>query len=481
MTTQMQSAQKTKKDNSKKGVVVNAGELEAPMLAELAAKGELPEVQDRLPEKGDVMVEPVVSELGQYGGSMVITTHDSAHWIWGPFTEQSLFRFKMDGSGEVEANICKNFYSNDDATVWTVELREGMKWSDGEQLTADDFEFYYNHMSVPALNEDRTPVAADDENYYNAFTTKPYRAYYVLVDGKNYWAEFEKIDDYKFTFTFASSKPNFAEAVAIDNKWAVAPKHFFKNIVSRKDGVTDDPAFPFITEEEAIANANEILGKDFDSYTRMSKTTGYYNWDYYQIPQLRSFIAAENNWNKVGETYTLTRNPYFFKVDEAGRQLPYLDSIDIQIINEDDQRVLKATAGEFDYYEIKPESFSIVASSTKDTHYVASWSSVDWAREYVICLNQTVADENKRELFQNADFRQALSIAVDRELLNATLANGQAAPWQFSPGLGMLGYDQEWSKKWTEYDVDKANLLLDTYDRTMGWCRRHLSQDEGHR
>ncbi len=461
---------------------VDEEQKEAPMLAELVAKGDLPALEERLPIASDVMIENVVSELGQYGGSLLMTETDSGHWTWGPYTEQSLFRFKQDGTGQVEANICKDYYSNDDATVWTIELREGMKWSDGQPLTADDFEFYYNHMSVPALNADRSPIGADEEGYYNAFTTKPYRAYYVMVDGVNYWAEFVKVDDYTIQYKFAAPKPGFPEAVAIDNKWAVAPKHFYKDIVSRKDGVTDDSTFPYITEEEALAKANEILDKDFESYSTMGKKTGYYNWDYYQVPQLRSFIATDNNWDKVGETYTLVRNPYFFKTDELGRQLPYLDKIEIQIINEQEQHVLKATAGEFDVYAIKPEVFSTVASSTKDSHRVSSWTSVNWGREYVICLNQTVEDENLRILFQSKDFRQALSIAVDRELLNATLANGQAAPWQFSPGLGMNGYDADWAKKWTDYDVAKANELLDgltePWDGTPGTYRKMKGTEE---
>jgi peptide/nickel transport system substrate-binding protein len=435
-------------------------QLEAPMLAELVEKGELPPLAERIPVEGDVMVEQDVIELGEYGGSWDVLTHDHAHWTWGPYTEQSLFRFKQDGSGEVEANICKDFYSNEDSTVWTVELREGMKWSDGEPLTADDVVFYYDHMSTPALNDDRSPVGAEEEGYYNAFTSKPYRCYFTTVDGTNYWAKLDKVDDYKYTVTFKSPKPNFPEAVAVDNKWGVVPKHFFINIVSRKDGVTDDESFPFITEEEALANANRLLEKEYDKYSNMGKKTGYYNWDHYQIPQVRSFIATKNNWNKVGEVYELVRNPYFFKTDSQGRQLPYLDSIKVHIVNEADQQILKATAGELDFFGIGQEHFSTVASATKDTHRISKWNDVSWG-QYPLSLNQTIMDPDKRALFQSVDFRQALSIAVDRNLLNATLANNQAEAWQLSPAEGMLGYDAEWSKKWTEFDVDKSNKLLD--------------------
>ena len=279
---------------------------EAPMLAQQVKDGKLPKLEERIPVKEDVMVEKDVKELGKYGGSITITSNDSGRWGWGPWTEQGMFRFKQDGSGKVEPNVAKKFYANEDSSVWTIELREGMKWSDGKPFTADDVIFYYDHVSTPALNADRTAVPQGDPKYYNAFTTKPYQAYQVNKDGQSYWAEFKKINDYKFTVTFKAPKPSFPEDVAIDNKWMFLPKHVYKDFVARKDGVTDDKSFPLITQEQAIDNANKALGMQWDSYEKMGKDVGYYNWDYYQIPQLRSFIATKNNWNKVGENIRIS-------------------------------------------------------------------------------------------------------------------------------------------------------------------------------
>lgn len=458
-------------------------EKEAPMLAEKVAAGELPPVEERLPVISDIMIEADVVELGNYGGSLTMAHHDHARWTWGPWTEQSMFRFKQDGSGQVEANVCKAFYPNEDSTVWTVELRNGMRWSDGEPFTADDVIFYYDHMSTPALNEDRTPVSVDDSNYHNAYTSKPYRCYYVEKEGQIYWAEFTKVDDYKFTVTFAAPKPGFPEDVAIDNKWMFAPKHIYKDFVARKDGVTDDPTFPLITEDEAMANANKLLDKQWDSYSKMGKGIGYYSWDYYQIPSLRSFVAIpedDNNWDKVGETYNLVRNPYFFKTDSAGRQLPYLDSLKIKVVNEQDQRTLKAVAGELDVHELVQSEFSVIASSTKETHRVSKWSVSDWG-SHGISLNLTHKDLDKRALYNEKEFRHALSIAVDRQLLSATLSNNQLQPWQTAPSKGVLGYDEEWSKKWTEYDLAEANKILDKvtepWDQGEGTYRKYKGTD----
>ncbi len=452
---------------------------EAPMLADQVASGDLPPLEKRLPASDDIMIEPDVISLGEYGDSITLQCADSGHWTFGPYSEQSMFRFEQDGSGKVEPNVCKEFTSNDDSTVWTIKLREGMRWSDGEPFTADDVIFYYDHMSTPALNEDRSAMDPESDGYYPAYTSRPYSCYQVEVDGEQYWAEFKKENDYEFTVTFAAPAPAFPENVAIDNKWMFLPRHFYINYVSRKNDVKDDPDFPFITEQEALDNANRDFKKNWESYSTMSKDIGYYHWDYHIVPQLRSFIATKDNWDTVGETYELVRNPYFWKTDKEGRQLPYLDSIKFRIINDEEQITLAASGGEFDI--INPADYSTVASALKNTHSLKEWITSGWDEEG-IQLNQTVKDPDKRALFQDKRFREALSICVDRNLLNKTLRNDMATPWQASVPEGAFGYDPEWSKKWTEYDADRANQLLDEitepWDQKEGTYRKMKGMDK---
>lgn len=454
---------------------VDTVEKEAPMLAEQVTAGTLPKLEDRIPSE-DAMVEPDVMSLGQYGGSITSTANDQGHWGWGPWTEESMFRFKQDGSGQVEANVAKDYYPNEDSSVWTIELRKGMKWSDGEPFTADDVIFYYDHLSTPALNPDRTAIAVDAEGYYPAYTSKPYNCYQVSKDGKSYWAKFDKVDDYKFTVTFVAPKPDFPVAVAVDNKWMFLPKHFYVKYVARKDGVADDAAFPLITAEEAMANANKDFGKEWTDYSTMGKDIGYYNWDYAIVPQLRSFIAVKDNWNTVGQTYELVRNPYFWKTDSEGRQLPYLDSIKFEIINDADQIVLKQTAGELDISTVGANDFATVTSSTQATHAPIQWVTPEWCAAPSLSLCQTVKDLDKRALFQDIRFREALSVAVDRNLMNATLMNGQSRPVQASVPQGMNEFDPEWQSQWTEFNTDKANSLLDEitepWDKAEGTYRK---------
>lgn len=213
----------------------------------------------------------------------------------------------------------------------------------------------------------------------------------------------------------------------------------------------------------------------------MGNAIGYYHWDYAIVPQLRSFIAVKDNWNQVGEVYELVRNPYFWKVDSEGRQLPYLDSIKVIIVNEAEQRTLKQAAGEFDVSEIDFADYSTVVRATQGTHKVVPWVSLDWQGGYGLALNQTVKDLDKRALFQDIRFREALSIAVDRNLMNNTLMNGQSSPQQAGPAAGTLGHNPEWLTKWIEYDVDRANALLDEltepWDRKPGTFRKMKGTD----
>ena len=126
---------------------------EAPMLAEMVAAGDLPPVEERLPD--EPLVEEVVDEIGQYGGTLRRAfLGPGDHNNYTRVVYDALVRHAPDGS-EVIPHIAKGWESNDDFTEWTVFLREGMKWSDGAPFTADDIMFWYEHI---LLNEDLNPT-----------------------------------------------------------------------------------------------------------------------------------------------------------------------------------------------------------------------------------------------------------------------------------------------------------------------------------
>ncbi|MDE6454835.1 MAG: hypothetical protein K2L38_02730, partial [Dysosmobacter sp.] len=301
---------------------------ESPMLAALVADGKLPELSQRLPVEGDVMVESdKTPEAPQYGGTL--RRSHTGEWDYGPFCEEPLFRLTEDGG--VTPNVAKGYDVSEDGLTYTIYLREGMKWSDGEPFTANDCAYYYNYMLVSDVDETGKVTKSYNGNYYNWYkTTDP-------ADGLSKPAIVTVLDDCTFQIKLYSPKPLILQNIAIDNKWMFAPKHWYQDIVAHDtskahwsgldasvlggEGLTD------ITEEQAVANAAARNARfAFDGYTQLGSQLGYMYWNYKDRPTLRAWNMDSE---KTDQSYVFTRNPYFWKTDAEGRQLPYIDKVEM--------------------------------------------------------------------------------------------------------------------------------------------------------
>ncbi len=396
---------------------------------------DLPAVADRLP------AEPMVEDadyltIGTYGGELKRSA-GSGNWGAGKPIEEGLFRFTTEGV--VEPNVAKGFSVNEDATVYTVYLREGMKWSDGEPFTAEDCVWFYNAV---CLNK------VDGKGIRNCHK-----------DANGNPAVVEKVDDYTFTVTFGTPKYDFIEALTVDLKWHFAPKHIFEKMVQ---AVIDNKP------EEALAEAKAICGTEFSDVGKAGKELLYYFWNYPGVPTLNPYVlSTEAGKNNIkGEYYEYVRNPYYWKVDKANQQLPYIDKIIYTTVSNVDQELMLLLDGTVDFQTVGMESIpTILESKTKINIY--PWSGADWGATQ-LHFNLNVEDAHLNALFNNADFRQAMSICVDREELAGLLTNGWLGGGQAAPQPGQLGYSEEWAKKWTEYDVAKAKTLLEGCGLVMG-------------
>ena len=169
---------------------------EAPMLADLVQAGSLPALEERIPTAEDVYVEQVDAggnplEIGTYGGVINLLGAGGSWGLSRPVLE-SIIHYNSDGT--YYANVIKSFEHNDDYTVWTFKLREGMKWSDGEDFNADDITFWYYMCHLTDYD-----------------TKKSWPALMETVDDAEAWATLEKVDDYTVTWTFVN--PKFSTAV----------------------------------------------------------------------------------------------------------------------------------------------------------------------------------------------------------------------------------------------------------------------------
>lgn len=417
---------------------------EAPYIT---AAGIYGSVEDRLPVADDVMVETVDAagnplEIGVYGGELKRSA-SSGNWDAGKPIEEGLFRFTT--SGTVEPNVAKGWDVNDDYTVYTIYLREGMKWSDGEPFTAEDCVWFYNVVCL------------------NKLDSKGVRSCHKDANGDP--AVVEKVDDYTFTVTFGTPKYDFPEALAVDLKWHYAPKHVLEEMCNKiLEG--DD--------EGALAIGKEITGVQFADTGSLGKETMYYFWNYPGIPTLNPYVmSTEEGKNSInGEYYEFVRNPYYWKVDAQGQQLPYIDKIVYTTVQNVSQTLMLLLDGTVDYQtiDVKDAPTVLDAENTSGTKInLYQWAPTYWSSgSYQLHLNLGIADEAKNALFNNADFRQALSIAVDRVEMAATLTDNWSEPGQAAPQEGALGYSEEWSNQWTEYDPAKAQTLLESAGLVKG-------------
>ena len=407
---------------------------QAPMLDGM----DLPPVEERLP------LEPMVEDaayltIGTYGGELRRAA-DGGNWYNGKPIEEGLFRFKTDGS--VEPNVAKGYSVNEDATVYTIYLREGMKWSDGAPFTAEDCVWFYNAI---CLNK------VDSKGVRNCHKD----------DGTGNPAKVEKVDDYTFTVTFETPKYTFLSDLTVDLKWHYAPKHIFEKMV---DAVIAGDT------ETALAEAKAICGVEFSDAGKAGKELLYYFWNYKGVPTLNPYVlSTEEGKNDVkGQYYEYVRNPYYWKVDAAGQQLPYIDKIVGVTVSNVDQKLMLLLDGTVDFDTVNTDSIPTVLESQTAIN-VYEWSSADWADVRTqLHFNLNIADANLNALFNNKDFRQGMSICVDRTEVAGIVSNGWQEGGQAAPQPGQPGYSEEWASQWTEYDVAKAKSLFEAAGLVMG-------------
>jgi peptide/nickel transport system substrate-binding protein len=403
---------------------------EAPMLKEMVDKSELPPVEERLPE--NPLVIPVTESIGQYGGTLhrgFLGPSDYNNYV--RMVYDGLVRFSPDGS-TVEPRLIESWDSSDDFTTWTIHMRKGAKWSDGEPFTADDIMFWYNDV---LLNTDLTPSLP---------------AWMKNKDGSP--AVVAKVDDYTVTWTYKGPNTTLMMELANqdggDKSYAVfLPAHYLKQFHAN------------------YANADEL--------NKMVTDAGFKTWGELFATRKnpaenpdRPVMAAWQPATRVSdEILVLKRNPYFVGVDSEGNQLPYIDEIQFKFFQDTQALNLAAIAGELDMQErhMIMGNYPVLKENELAGKYrVITWPTFGGS-DAAITFNQTYdKDPVVAELLQNKDFRVALSYAIDREQIKEAvfLGLGEArqpvpAPWNpYYPG-------DEYAHMYTEFDQAKANELLD--------------------
>jgi peptide/nickel transport system substrate-binding protein len=408
---------------------------EAPSLADRVASGDLPPVEERVPANPQVVTP--VSDVGTYGGTMrqgIVGT--SVTWGGGLYTVQweNLVQWKPDFS-DVEPSIAERIEVSEDAREYTFYFRDGMKWSDGEPFGAEDILFYINDV---VLNPDLNPGGGAD------WLPEPQR------DG--FSAELVGENAVKLTFPQPYGTLLYQLATWGGRQFAQYPKHYLQQ-------------FHLTYNEDVEALAAEA---GLDGWVQLFYQKGPDNWgnpdrfmDVPEYPSLGPWIVESPIG--AGTTATFVRNPFYWKVDTEGNQLPYIDEVVVTAYQDPQTRTLAMLNGDLDFIKDPGEENREVYFDAVDEGRPISIVPVvpDGGNTISIHFNQTANDPVLREIFSNKDFRVAMSYAINREEIIEVVFKGQGQPAQVSPLEGSPLYNERLATQYLEYDVDQANALLD--------------------
>ena len=399
---------------------------ESPILASMVESGEIPAVADRLPVT-PMIVEPLES-TGEYGGTWNFGLSGGADDFFFSRTirYEPLLRWTPNWDGWTP-NVAQELIISEDSTEFTFILREGMRWSDGEPFTADDILFWYENI---ILNEELSPSIP------NTYT----------VGGEP--AIVEKIDDYTIVFKFTASNGFFPLRMAMTNGMEPLsqPRHYM---------------------EQFHADFNENASADADA-------AGFASWvDYYlskaddavnvEKPRLGAWVMQQP-YPGGDSVIVAERNPYYWKVDTEGNQLPYIDRVQMFVAEEVDALVLQGLNGDIDMQSRHIESLEnkpIFFDNQEAGDYRLFNLVSTWGNAFCIFPNLSIEDPTINAIFNNIDFRIGLSHAINRQEIIDLIYLGQGTPSQYAPHLDGPFANEQMSYQYTEYNVDLANEYLD--------------------
>jgi peptide/nickel transport system substrate-binding protein len=418
---------------------------ESPMLAAQVEAGELPPVEERLPAEPQVTTP--FNEIGTYGGEIRVGfTGGNAFWggIYSINGWERVAAWKTDNSG-VEPGIVAGWDISDDVTEYTFHLREGLKWSDGEPYTTEDWRFY---IEDNLFNEELTPGNPGGSS--NGW---------LPAEGAEDF-QIEVIDDYTIKFIFAQPNGTLLLQLAQwqGSHFSSRPAHFMKQF--HIDYNPDVQAL--VDAEDGVEDWIGLYGKYADQSAEVNIFPQNPDMLEYPVkPTLSPWMLTEEMGS--GTTLRMERNPYYWKVDTDGNQLPYIDGfVGIQY-QDNESRSFAMLNGDLDYFKDAPGSDRILFFDAMDEGRPIAINAKlnDSGVTNTIQLNLNVADPVLNELFNNKDFRIGLSHAINRDEIIEIAHFGQGIPAQPSPLDSSPLFNEQLAYQYTEFDADLANEYLD--------------------
>jgi len=407
---------------------------EAPILSELVAEGQLPPVAER------VGPEPVVYEgvegVGKYGGTWVRALTDEGSlrfYMTYELGNTTLLRFSPHGYPATPL-LAKSYEVSDNNAVFTFRLRKGMRWSDGHPFTVDDIMFWWEGWATW-----KDPDTGEQLGWIPE-----------IVKARGKAGRIEKVDDYTVRYIFPESQGIFLEFMTGARGAAFAPK----------------PAH-YLRKFHPQYGDQELIAQTMKAYKLPSKIAVFKFVDAVTNPARPSLSPWILQTYRANGPYTLVRNPYYCAVDTKGNQLPYLDRIHFMVKNA--QMVSMAVAnGETSMQVGEFVDYSLLMDQRQRNGYeVYHWYPATRSIFSIAPnLNRKVypgqpESQFKYDLLNDRRFRQALSLAINRQQIIDAEWNGFGEPSQTAPGPASIYHHPDLSSSFVAWDPIRAERILD--------------------
>ena len=410
-----------------------AAYVETPLFAEAVAKGELPPVEQRVPASPSVVT---MAEAGpwpvKHGGDLrMLVGRSKDVRLFVVYGYARLVGY--DASYDLHPDILESV-EVEEGRVFTFTLRKGHRWSDGHPFTAEDFRYYWEDV---ANNETLSPTGPPAE---------------FLVGGEK--PRFQVIDERTVRYSWSRRNPFFLPRLAgAAPLFIYRPAHYLKRFHVR---YADGAALKLAVEKSARRNWASLH----------NRLDNMYKFDNPDLPTLQPWV---NTSKPPANRFVAVRNPYYHRVDENGRQLPYIDRFILSIT---DSKLIpaKSAAGETDLQSrgLNFNDFTALKENEERNGYqVRLWRNGAGAH-LALYPNLNVNDPVWRAAIRDVRFRRALSLAIDRKLINNVLYFGLAVEANNTVLPDSPLFREQYQKAWTQFDPVAANGLLDE----IGFTRR---------
>jgi peptide/nickel transport system substrate-binding protein len=399
---------------------------EAPSLAKAVAKGDLPPVDQRLPDHPAVAALQWPGQvLGHYSGELdtLMSSAKDTRYI-GIYGYARLVGY--DSKFNLVPDILESF-EVEEGRIFTFHLRKGHRWSDGTPFTTEDFRYYWEDV---ANNPDLSPLGPPRE---------------LLVDGEA--PKVEVID--KTTIRYSWSKPNaeFLPALArADCLFIFRPSKYLKKFHAK---YTDKDKLDAAVKDAGARNWAALHNKRDNQYKN----------DNPKLPTLDPWVLKTK---PPADRFVFERNPYYYRVDSKGQQLPYIDKVTFQVV---DSKLIPAKTGAGESMlqgkDLRFADYTFLKEGEKSgAYYVLLWRN-STGSNLTLYPNLNAKDPVWRDLNRDVRYRRALSLAIDRHQINQVVFFGLAHEGANAPLPASPLFKPEYQSAFALHNTKEANRLLD--------------------